>query len=162
MSYGRRMLVGREMLVGAADSPDGFQRGIPVAYGGGDGLHTQTRMPQEPRELPIGLIQLAVAASGTATVQTKPQVLFRGERLMLEPVVTAVNFDLQDVKIGKDSQLAAADFNIFGAAFSPTAVGSRMQLDTAEPGILITIIAVNTDAGAAHAFKAALFGTVLD
>lgn len=156
------MLVGRASLVGAGtDSPDGFTRGVPVAYGG-DGMHVVHRDPGEARELPIGLIALAVAISGTATVQTKPQVLFRGERLMLEAVVTALNFDLQDVKIGKDSQLAATDFNIFGGAFSPTAVGSRMQLDTAEPGIIITMIAVNTDGAAAHPFKAALFGSVLD
>jgi len=167
----RRMLVGRASLVGrswAGDSPEyghigaGGQMGTPVAYAGGSNLQVVEREPGEAREFPIGLIALAVPASGTATVQTKPQVLFRGERLMLEPVTTAPNFDVQDVKVGKDSQLAATDFNLFGAAFTPTAVGSRMQLDTAEPGIVLTIIAVNTDAGAAHNFKAMIFGSVLD
>jgi hypothetical protein len=168
----RRMLVGRgrSSLVGTSygDSPEyghvgaDATMGTPVAYAGGSTLSVVERDPGEAREFPIGFIALAVAASATATIQAKPQVLFRAERLMLEPVTTAVNFDLVDVKIGKDSQLAAADFNLFGGAFVPTAVGSRLQCDTAEPGIIMTLIAANTDAGAAHNFKAAFFGSVLD
>lgn len=157
----RRSLVGRQMLVGAADSPEGTM-GNPVAYHGSGHLSVVERTPGEAREFPIGLIALNVAASATATVQTKPQVLFRGERLMLEAVTTAPNFDLVDVKVGKDSQLAAADFNLFGGAFVPTSVGARMQLDTAEPGILLTLVAQNQDGAAAHNFKSMIFGSVLD
>ena len=37
-----------------------------------------------------------------------------------------------------------------------------MQLETAEPGITITLVVVNTDANNPHAFASVLYGTVLE
>jgi hypothetical protein len=157
----REMIVGNRYVIqgswddyldrvgGAEDAP----RRLP------GGAEVRTVAENKQRLFPIGFQALAVAASANTAPQAQPQAIFRGERLMLEPTATAPNFDLTDVKVGTDSQFVAAG-NLFGAGFSPTAIGSRMMLDTAQPGILITLSAKNNDAGAAHDFKAILLGTV--
>jgi hypothetical protein len=46
--------------------------------------------------------------------------------------------------------------------FSNISVGVRMQLDTAEPGITITLFMNNTDPNNAHSFSSVLYGTVIE
>ena len=48
-----------------------------------------------------------------------------------------------------------------GESFSALAVGVRMELDTAKPGIVITIRVRNVDT-VAHDFKAIMYGAVLE
>jgi hypothetical protein len=87
-------------------------------------------------------------------------VLFRGERLAIAPSIARF-FNVVDIKVGKNSQLAATG-EMSGEAFSADAVGVRMELDTAQPGIVITLRVENTDNDVARDFKAVLYGTVLD
>lgn len=167
---GRSMLVGsggrRSYLVGRGgrQGPDWEEQlgrvGAAAPSTAGD-LRVVTTEPEMERVFPIGFVQLVVAAGATISIQSKPQVLFRGERLMLEATDTAPNFEILDVKVGKDSQLAAVEFSLFGSGFINTAIDSRMQLDTAEPGIIVTL-QVHNFAGAAHDFRAMLFGAVLE
>jgi hypothetical protein len=70
-------------------------------------------------------------------------------------------FIINDIKVGKDSQLAASG-NLPAEAFSNLSVGVRMELDTAEPGIVITLTVTNADTTGPHDFRAVLYGTVLD
>ena len=142
------------------------QNGNPIRRRGGAGaaythgvIEARERGCYEVREFPIGFFD-TVEAGQTDTIESKPQVMYRGERLAI-PASIVGDFDIADIKVGKDSQLAA-DGNLPGECFSNLSVGVRMVLDTAEPGILIVISAVNIDTSNEHDFKAALFGTVIE
>lgn len=115
--------------------------------------------PTHSRQFPIGFQMDQVAAGDEEDIEVKPQVLFRGERLAIAQSI-ARYFDVLDIKVGKDSQLAATGA-LTGEAFETRAVGVRMELDTAEPGIVITLRIKNVDT-AAHDFKAVLYGAVLE
>jgi hypothetical protein len=115
--------------------------------------------PLNERQFPVGFIHENIPPGGEADIEVKPQVYFRGERLAIPPSI-ARYFDILDIKVGKDSQLAATG-TMPGESFSALAVGVRMELDTAKPGIVITIRVRNVDA-APHDFKAIMYGAVLE
>ena len=114
---------------------------------------------EKRRHFPIGFVQAAIPAGQVAEVEVKPQVLFRGERLAVAPS-NARSFHIVDIKVGKDSQLAATG-EMPAEAFSALAVGVRMELDTAQPGIVIVLIVRNTDT-TPQDFDAVLYGTVFE
>ena len=108
---------------------------------------------------PIERTELFDLGEGIVDIATEPvqrgrvaRVFFRAEDLD--------DLDLVDLKVGKDSQLAATG-PLTGEAFETRAVGVRMELDTAQPGIVITLRVKNIDT-AAHDFKAVLYGRVLE
>lgn len=152
-------------LVGADAPPAApVPRGTPVAYvRTQDGPSVVEKHPKEPREFPIGFQTPAstpVPANTTVGIEQKPQVLFRGERLAV-PNSIVLNFDVNDIKVGKDSQLASPG-NMPSECFSNLSVGVRMQLDTAEPGITLTLSMFNNDPNNPHVFKSVLYGTVIE
>ena len=114
---------------------------------------------EKRRHFPIGFTQTGITPGQVAEVEVKPQVLFRGERLAVAPS-NARSFNIVDIKVGKDSQLAATG-EMPAEAFSALAVGVRMELDTAQPGIVIVLIVRNTDT-TAQDFNAVLYGTVFE
>jgi len=114
---------------------------------------------EKRRHFPIGFTQTAIASGAVAEIEVKPQVLFRGERLAVAPS-NARSFNIVDIKVGKDSQLAATG-EMPAEAFSALAVGVRMELDTAQPGIVIVLIVRNTDTSTQD-FNAVLYGTVFE
>jgi hypothetical protein len=101
--------------------------------------------PLKIREFPVGEIEV------------KPQVRFQGHRLAVA-ASQARYFNIVDIKVGKDSQLAATG-EMPAEAFSSLAVGTQMELDCAPPGIVITLIVRNTDT-APQDFGAVLYGEV--
>jgi hypothetical protein len=115
--------------------------------------------PTHERQFPIGFIHENIAPNAEEDIEVKPQVYFRGERLALPPTIARF-FDILDIKVGKDSQLAATG-TMPGESFSALAVGVRMELDTAKPGIVITLRVRNVDV-IAHDFKAVMYGAVLE
>lgn len=115
--------------------------------------------PTHERQFPIGFIREDIDPGEEVDIEVKPQVFFRGERLALPPS-TARHFDIMDIKVGKDSQLAATG-TMPGESFSALAVGVRMELDTAKPGIVITLRVRNVDT-IPHDFKAVMYGAVLE
>jgi hypothetical protein len=126
---------------------------------GGGRMRIVREEPSHSRQFPIGFHFDNVAPGDEEDIEIKPQVLFRGERLAIAQSI-ARYFDVLDIKVGKDSQLAATG-PLTGEAFETRAVGVRMELDTAEPGIVITLRVKNIDT-AAHDFKAVLYGAVLE
>lgn len=112
--------------------------------------------PTQVREFIIGFGPTAVNANSTATFQAQPQLVFRGSRLII-PSTIANNFSVNDIRVGKDSQAVSANA-IPAAAFSELGVGVALGLDTATPGILITLLVSNTTGGS-QTFSAALIGT---
>ena len=115
--------------------------------------------PTHERQFPIGFRFENIAPNDEEDIEVKPQVYFRGERLAIPPSIARF-FDILDIKVGKDSQLAATG-TMPGESFSAHAVGVRMELDTAKPGIVITIRVRNVDT-APHDFKAVMYGAVLE
>jgi hypothetical protein len=134
----------------------------PQAYmRSADGPSVIEELPRHPRAFPIGFTSpTPIAAAQTGSIEVKPQVLFRGERLAV-PNSLVLNFAISDVKVGKDSQLAAPG-DMPSECMSNISVGVRMQLDTAEPGITITLFPKNTDTNNPHSFSSVLFGTVIE
>jgi hypothetical protein len=127
-------------------------------YGGG--RRPRQRQPAGPlkiREFPVGFVQAAIAAGQLAEIEVKPQVRFQGHRLAVA-ASQARYFNIVDIKVGKDSQLAATG-EMPAEAFSSLAVGTQMELDCAPPGIVITLIVHNVDT-AAQDFGAVLYGEV--
>ena len=116
--------------------------------------------PKNQRQFPIGFELANIAPGDEEDIEVKPQVLFRGERLAV-PNSIVLNFDVNDIKVGKDSQLASPG-NMPSECFSNLSVGVRMQLDTAEPGITLTLSMFNNDPNNPHVFKSVLYGTVIE
>jgi hypothetical protein len=110
-----------------------------------------------PRMFPVGFVQAAVPPGTTAEIEVKPQVRFQGKRLAVAPS-TARFFNIVDIKVGKDSQLAATG-ELTAEALSALAVDVKVELDPAPPGIVITLFARNKDT-AAQDFEAVLYGLV--
>jgi hypothetical protein len=145
---------GADAAVHASAPPQAYTRSS-------DGPNVVEEQPTHPREFPIGFTSSTpIPAAQTGSIEVKPQVLFRGERLAV-PNSQVLNFNISDVKVGKDSQLAAPG-DMPAECFSNISVGVRMQLDTAEPGITITLFPKNTDANNAHPFSSVLYGTVVE
>jgi hypothetical protein len=121
---------------------------------------TRQRPPPGPlkiREFPVGFVQAQIPAGSNFEIEVKPQVRFQGHRLAVA-ASQARYFNIVDIKVGKDSQLAATG-EMPAEAFSSLAVGTQMELDCAPPGIVITLIVHNTDT-AAQDFGAVLYGEV--
>ena len=135
----------------------------PAAYTRGQRLHVIDRAPHKERAFPIGFtspVGTPVPAAGQQLISVSPQVIFRSERLAV-PNSIVLNFQLVDIKVGKDSQLAAPG-NLPTECFSNISIGVRMQLDTAEPGITLSLVVLNTDAANPHAYSSVLYGTVVE
>jgi hypothetical protein len=126
----------------------------PYAYSGYP--HIVNHPPTQVREFVIGFGPTLILGLSTAIFQAQPQLIFRGSRLIV-PSALANNFSINDIRVGKDSQAVSAN-PIPAAAFSELAVGVNLGLDTATPGIIITISVSNTQASQ-QTFSAALIGT---
>lgn len=110
---------------------------------------------EDIRTFPIGFRMAGIAPGTTEDIEVKPQVRFQGRRLAIAPSI-ARYFDVMDIKVGKDSQLAATG-PLSGEALSALAVDVRVELDPAPPGIVITVTVQNNDT-VAHDFRAVLYG----
>jgi hypothetical protein len=137
--------------------------GPGVAYGGTN-VQVTDRPLLDIRELAIGFLQTGIAAGANFNVVTRPQVVFRGERLVVPTspsgsgtLSIAQSFSILDLKIGNRSQLVAAQ-SLPAQAFIETGVGVRLSLDTAAIAQDVVIIVNNTTAAAAT-FQAVIFGT---
>lgn len=137
--------------------PNAQPAGNAIAYGGALGV--QQRDASQARLFPLGFVQLAVASLATATITSRPQILFRPQRIVV-PASVGTNFVITDIRIGKDSQLVQAT-ELPAEIFSPTAVGVMLTLDTAQQGCDVSLTVRNTDAGAPHDFRATMFGAAV-
>lgn len=121
-----------------------------------NGLVLRRQMPNRSRRFPLGFASDGTVAAGASVViVSRPQVLFRGERLVI-PSDIAGDFVIDDVKIGKNSQLVA-EGPIPARALQEDAIDVWFQLDTAQISQDISLSVTNI-AGAARQFRAALVG----
>jgi len=130
--------------------------GGALAYGG------MPRVVERPlrdmREFPLGFFQSGIGLGvGVVDVISRPQIVFRGERLVIPSVTVAPNFSLTDVKIGNRSQLVNSTA-LPAQVFTETAIGIRLMLDTATVAQDIAL-SVQNISGSPQTFQAALIGT---
>ena len=107
----------------------------------------------------IGFATLALAPNTTVDIPSRPQALFRGTRLVI-PTSIAASVVIEDIKVGRSSQFVASGSQP-GEAFMATATGDNVSLDTAQPGMDITLKITNVS-GVAIDFRATLFGDVVE
>ncbi len=103
-----------------------------------------------------GLAWRLASRTGPVDVISRPQIVFRGERLVLGERV-AKYFNLIDIKVGNRSQLANSTM-IPGSAFLPEARPMKLVLDTAIVGMDIALIVENTSRRT-RTFRAVLVGS---
>ena len=157
------------------DGLDAVSGDITAIMGAGEGMNmeaikqrliaqssvlTQQQAPTKAREYPLGFESVGLVAAGaTANIIAQPQVVFRGERLIV-PSDIAGQFVITDLRVGKDSQFASAG-NIPARTFDEQGVGVRLRLDTAQISQQIVLSVLNTG-GAGAQFRATLIGTAVE
>ena len=98
------------------------------------------------REIPLGF-PISTLGSGTpeapsgALAVTQPQTLYRGRRLFLIPSAAGVCV-LQDLKVGKDSQLDNSE-PVPAEMFAPLSFGGDMNIDTAQVSMIVSLFLGN-------------------
>lgn len=122
----------------------------------------QTRGPTKSRQYVLGYASASLAAAGTETITRRPQVPFKGRRLVVAD--TAVGgpdaFTITDIRVGKNSQLVTTDA-IPAAAFSSSSFGVDLDLDTCQVTMDLSIAVSNISAAAAT-FRAAMIGDAIE
>lgn len=141
---------------------DALQAALAQLAGGrpvlGTDMHVLPRTgPVVPRELVVGVDSGAtlIPAGLSVNIPLAPQVTFRLERFIAADT-TSPNFDILDIRVGKDSQFVAAGA-VPAEVFSSKAVGVGLKGDTAVPGIQIIITVLNKTLAAAR-FQGAIIG----
>lgn len=143
-----------QFLLGA--NPMAALKKAALAKAGG-GLAVKDQSPTQARELPLGFDSVTdVTKATSARITSRPQVTFRPDRLVVAAAI-AEFFLIDDLKIGKNSQLTSGD-SIPAEAFSNLSVGVGMKMDTANIGIDIVLSVTNIDAAADHRFNGVLIG----
>ena len=121
--------------------------------------YVTTQAPMNSRDFPVGFTRNGILPGENAELEVKPQVIFKGKRLAVAHS-NASRFVILDIKVGKNSQLAATG-EMSAEAFSSQAVGTQMELDTASPGITITLVVRNISSTTEN-FYAVLYGAVME
>jgi hypothetical protein len=137
------------------------------AYGGGPGLTgygNDAQVIQRPltgdREWALGFGLTVVPLGATIPVTSQPQVVFRGERLVIPSTIAAFGgIGVVDIKVGNRSQLLSSQ-PIPAQVFEEFAVGVRLSLDTAAVAQDVTIV-IKDLSGEGGVFTAAIVGTVM-
>jgi hypothetical protein len=107
----------------------------------------------------IGFQSLQVPPRQSVDIPNKPQVLFRGTRLIVGSAI-APFFTIDDIKVGRSSQFVATGSQP-AEAFKETSTGDNVSLDSCRPGMDIVLQVTNTS-DTAQDFRAALFGDAVE
>jgi hypothetical protein len=98
-----------------------------------------------------------VAPTASVTITSFPQSDFKAKRLIVSSDI-AFDFDIQETKVGQQSQLVSAGA-MPASAFSEVAVSAYVDWDTANLGNQISIIVTNVGA-VNRSWRAAIIGLV--
>ena len=115
--------------------------------------------PRKGRQLILGFSSTGtVAAGATVDIIQRPQLTFRPERIFI-PAAIGANFNVADLRIGKNSQFLSAGA-VPGAVFSETSFGVRLKMDTCQIAQDIDLRVTNISAGALNFFAAMIGDSV--
>lgn len=96
-----------------------------------------------------------VAAGAQAQITTRPQVLYRPERLVV-PASIAPFFTIDDIRVGNRSQFPSAE-PLPAEMFTQQADAVTLRLDTVNPAIDLILVVTNIS-NAAQDFRAGFIG----
>ena len=139
---------------GPAPAAPAYAGGPGAAYGGAS--QVVERPLTDIREFPLGFGPVLFPPGNEASVISRPQVVFRGERLVVPSTVSPF-FSIIDIKVGNRSQLVNS-VALPAQMFIETAVGIRLSFDTAAVAQDVALIVANGSA-VATTFQAAIVGT---
>lgn len=123
------------------------------------GTVLQQYNPKKGRQLILGFSSTGtVAAGATVDIIQRPQLTFRPERIFI-PAAIGANFNVADLRIGKNSQFLSAGA-VPGAVFSETSFGVRLKMDTCQIAQDIDLRVTNISAGALNFFAAMIGDSV--
>lgn len=108
------------------------------------------------RGLVLGFGTQNVGIGVTQDFTANPQVPFRPKRIVIQSTSNLGDFIVEDVRVGKNSQLASAA-GFPGSAFVNNAFDIGVMFDTAWPGIDIVVTVTNSNA-AAQDITVGMFG----
>jgi len=144
----RRLQRGRGRAAGS--------RTVPSVRGGS--RRVVQRTPSKSSEIPLTFDSgTPIPAGASRTIVTRPQVVF-APRKFIVPSTDAVNFRINSIAVGKNSQFAASG-GVSALVFSENA-NVPLGLDTAQVGQDITVNITNTSS-ADHPFTALMIGASL-
>jgi len=126
------------------------------AYGG---ITVKQQGYRKGRVQSVGFTYLNLPPGQSVDITTRPQTLFRGNRLVIPSAIAAACV-IEDIKVGRNSQFAASGGQP-GESFKDTATGDNVSLDTAQPGMDVTLKVTNVGATGID-FRATLFGQVVE
>ncbi len=131
-------------------------RKVPSVRGGS--RRVIQRQPTKSSEIPLTFdSNTPVPAGASRTIVTRPQVVF-APRKFIVPSTDAVNFRINSIAVGKNSQFAASG-GVAALVFSENS-NVPLGLDTAQVGQDITVNVTNTTS-ADHMFTALMIGASL-
>lgn len=123
------------------------------------GVLVKEEPPTRSYEYPVGFPVTSVTSTATAAITTRPQLVFRPERLVIDDAI-APQFQVNDLRVGKNSQFLNVN-PIPGGIFRSTAVGVRLKCETAQINSDITINVTNNSLGTLN-FSGALIGAAVE
>lgn len=153
---GSEMVSGVDM-VGAPPSWGQRPRRNPPIAGLGQ-VRVMSDKPDVARRQISPIPITTVGAGSTASVEVRPQRPIRIERLIIDGASLAGLY-ITDLLIGAEPQFVNAG-GVPAGVFAPTAFGTDLRGNTAQPGISVTINFQNTT-GAPITFGGAFIGTSL-
>jgi hypothetical protein len=115
--------------------------------------------PTKSREYILGFDVTSIPGGASANITKRPQVIFRPERVII-PSTVGVNFQVLDVKVGKNSQFTASG-SVPAVVFAETSFGVRLKMDTCQVSMDVTLSVQNTNANAQN-FTAAIIGPAVE
>jgi hypothetical protein len=115
--------------------------------------------PTKSREYILGFDVTSVPGGASVNITKRPQVIFRPERIVI-PSAVGVDFQVLDVKVGKNSQFTASG-SVPAIVFAETSFGVRLKMDTCQVSMDVTLSVQNTNA-AARNFTAAVIGPAVE
>lgn len=160
MAFGRRGRVGASEIIGqlqsvAAGLSPQERSQLSEAILGRNAVMVREREWDKSRMYILGFTFLGVAAGATASLVSNPQWPFRPYRIIV-PSSIAPSVLINDVAVGQQSAFAAVGA-VPAEAFTEVAWGTHVLLDTASPGVQISM-SVQNISGAPLDIRAMVLG----
>jgi hypothetical protein len=118
----------------------------------------QVSLTESDKKLLGGELEFLVPPGHTFHLTAQPQVVFRPEKLVLDDE-SADHFQVDDVKVGKNSQFLSAcsmPGTLFKAATTP-----QMKMDTAQISMFVTVTLTNTSGSPRPVPQVSMLGKIV-
>jgi hypothetical protein len=118
----------------------------------------QVVLTESDRKLLSGELEILVPPGHTVNLTTRPQVVFRPEKLVLDDE-SADHFQVYDVKVGRNSQFLSS-YPMPGTLFKAT-TSPWLKMDTAQVSMDVTVTLTNTSGVARPVPRVVMLGKIV-